>query len=286
MSVFCTISTFHHLYKAYALADSLAVFDCKLIVLLVDGAVEKTLKHQNISFLGLKDLTVDGSSSIIDKYARNQDKLRWALKPVLLLELLKTHDKIVYVDNDIFFFNSPQFLFDELGDFSILLTPHFYPASPKKNQTWLEANFRIGLYNAGFIAVNINAIDALEWWRDCCLYEIKKSYWRGLFDDQKYLDLFPILFNGVKILKNRGCNLAGWNDEVSLEKDQLIFVHFNTFTIKKFSTKNHPFHYSLNEYLKIIRLYSFDDLKIDIGTNKLNIQNALYYIRWKISRSL
>ncbi len=284
MSVFCTISTFHHLYKAYALADSLTVFDCKLIVLLVDGAVENTLDHHNISLLGLKDLTADGSTSIIDKYARNQDKLRWALKSVLLLELLKTHDKIAYVDNDIFFFNSPKFLFDELETNTLLLTPHFYPSSPLKNQTWLEANFRLGLYNAGFIGVNNNAVKALEWWRDCCLYEIKKAYWRGLFDDQKYLNLLPVLFDQVEIIKHRGCNLAGWNDSVSLKKEDVIFVHFNGFTLDKFSDKDNRYHYLFEQYVHHIKHYSSEVLTNRKRLTLLSLQNAFYYIRWKLSR--
>jgi hypothetical protein len=286
LSIFCTISTFHHLYKTYALADSLAVFGFKLTVLLVDGLGQQPLAHQHISFLKLEDLSRDSSKAVIDKYARNQDKLRWALKSVLLQELLQTNSKVIYVDNDLFFFNSPQFLFDELDQYNVLLTPHFYPSSPKTNQTWLEANFRLGLFNAGFIGANKNAKDALDWWRDCCLYEIKKSYWRGLFDDQKYLDLLPILFVGVKILKHRGCNLAGWNDEVTLEKDQLIFVHFNNFTIKKFSKNHHPYHNLLTKYLRALSVYSSGYQKSDRGINKFAIQNAWYYIRWKLSRLL
>ena len=177
-----------------------------------------------------------------------------------------------------------QMIFDELKKYNVLLTPHFYPTSPKSNQTWLEANFRIGLYNAGFIGVNKNAVDALEWWRDCCLYEIKKSYWRGLFDDQKYLDLFPILFDGVKILKNRGCNLAGWNDYTTLEKEGVVFVHFNEFTLNKFSDRNHGYYYLFKQYEHHIKRYSSTLLTKRNKLTAFYFQNVLYYIRWKLTQ--
>lgn len=286
MSVICTISTYHHLYKTYALADSLARFEHRLILLLVDGKGQQTLDHKNISFLRLEDLTVNGSKDIVDKYSRNQDKLRWALKSILLLQLSESYNQVIYVDNDIFFFNTPQFLFDELTKSNILLTPHFYPSSPKENQTWLEANFRIGLYNAGFIGINKNAKTALEWWRDCCLYELKKSYWRGLFDDQKFLDLLPILFDNVKIIKHRGCNLAGWNDYIELGDNEVIFIHFNNYTIKKFANNSHKFRHFLECYKKAILKYNSSGVIAKNVITILDLQNIVYFLRWKLSRFL
>ena len=108
----------------------------------------------------------------------------------------------------------------------------------------MEANLRVGLYNGGFVGAGKKGIPALEWWAKCCIYNIKKSYRRGLFDDQKYLDLLPVLFENIHVLKHKGCNVAGWNIETSPRslneenklildrKWPLVFVHFNYYTIQ------------------------------------------------------
>ena len=225
-------------------------------------------KSEYITYYNLKFITSITGLKLITKYKNQSDKLRWALKSVFMQHLLMQTDKIIYVDNDIYFYNDPKMLFDLLDTNDILLTPHFYDSNPNLNQNWLEANFKVGLYNAGFIGVNTNATKALQWWSECCLYNIKKSYWRGLFDDQKYLDLLPVLFEGVMVLKHKGCNLAGWNylwykldrkkdSEVEIEKTyQLLFIHFAEtslihFSKKRVSSTHRPLRYSLKSSLPL-----------------------------------
>jgi hypothetical protein len=47
--------------------------------------------------------------------------------------LLQSYDKVVYLDNDIYFFSSPNFIWDELDDNDVLLTPHHYSRNPEKD---------------------------------------------------------------------------------------------------------------------------------------------------------
>lgn len=239
LTAICTITTSSHLFKVKALYDSLegktgADFHC----LVTDGKAEA---WKNGHLHGLEMLKGDTAEAIFRKYTGN--KLRWACKSLFMLHLLETYERVIYVDNDIAFYSSPDFLFEQLQEKSILLTPHFYPADPTHDQNWLEANYRVGLYNAGFIGASRRGADALRWWGQCCAYTIRKDYYRGLFDDQKYLDLFPVLFDGVEILKHKGCNVAGWNiltsprntdasGQVWLDgKWPLVFVHYNYYTI-------------------------------------------------------
>jgi lipopolysaccharide biosynthesis glycosyltransferase len=135
------------------------------------------------------------------------------MKPVFMQFLFREKEisKLIYVDNDIAFFGEYGFLFKLLDEHNILLTPHFYERNPEENQNWLEANFRVGLFNAGFVGANNKTISTLEWWAKCCAYRCEKNYMRGLFDDQKYLDMFPVIEPTTKILDHQGCNLAGWN---------------------------------------------------------------------------
>lgn len=289
MANFCTISTVSHLYKTYALADSLAAFGGILNVLLVDGkSIPEVQTPPNIMFFSLNNLNDEIGKEIISKY-KQKDKLRWALKPVFLNFLLKKHSKVIYVDNDIFFFNDFSFLFEKLNKKSILLTPHFYEVNPEKNQNWLEANFRVGLYNAGFIGVNRNAIPALQWWAKCCLYNVKKSYIRGLFDDQKFLDLIPVLFDNIKIIKHRGCNLAGWNYRsypslTEKKKYNLIFIHFAELSLIEFSKKENQWHQHYISYCNSLKNYNPNYSFQKKLWNKNTIYNYLYFLSWKFYR--
>ena len=284
MAIFCTISTFSHLYKAFALADSLAKFSGHLKLLLLDGIVQDIELEipKNITFLTLEEIDSDRTRVVLKKY--KGDQRRWALKSVLLLYVLKQNKKVIYVDNDIYFFNDYSFLEEELNENAIILTPHFYPADPKNNQTWLEANFRIGLYNAGFIGVNGNAVLALEWWSDCCLYEVKKAYWRGLFDDQKYLDLLPIIFNNVKIIKNKGCNFAGWNSNSNIDLNQIVFVHFNSFTLNKFKNLDNEYYPLFTLYVEQLKVFNPTFEENGRGLSLFKLQNGLYFLKWKLAR--
>ncbi|MDB4061251.1 hypothetical protein N9515_04820 [Vicingaceae bacterium] len=286
MAIFCTISTYSHLFKSYALADSIQQFGGELKVLLVDSDEVMNVENTpaNIEFHHLGQINFERIEQT--KGAYKKDKLRWALKPAYLLYLLPNYQELIYVDNDVFFYTDFNFLFEELRSSDVLLTPHFYPSSPKREQTWLESNFRLGLYNAGFVGVNQNAKKALEWWSDCCLYEIRRSYWRGLFDDQKYLDLLPVLFDNVKIIKNRGCNFAGWSDQQNLLEKEIVFIHFNAFTISEFKVNSNPHFASFTSYLRILKKYNRSFQFTERQFDNFKIQNTLYYLRWKLARML
>ena len=255
MNHFCTITTYDHLYKVFALRDSLLQYDNNTIlhVLMTDGK-PSSVNEPHIKMYAVADISSEAIvTKIASKYRRQSDRLRWSLKPSFLKFLLNQTDlnKAIYLDNDLFFFNDYAFLFDHLNDHAFLLTPHYYDRSPVKDQNWLEANFRAGLFNAGFIAVNKNAANTLQWWAECCLYRCKKSALRGTFDDQKYLDLIPVMREDAMILRHQGCNVAEWNRFLCLRevvngqvlingKWPVVFIHFNYTTIREIIDGKEP----------------------------------------------
>ena len=296
MNHFCTITTADHFYKVQALRDSLLKFDNDMMlhVLVVDkGSLDHSM---SICFYGLSDLMHnDVVKDITTKYRKQTDRLRWSLKPSFLKHLLGKTDieKVIYLDNDLYFFNDHRFLFGYLENHSFLLTPHYYDRSPEHNQNWLEANFRAGLFNAGFIGVNRNAANVLQWWAECCLYRCKKSAFRGTFDDQKYLDLIPVMQEDAMILRHQGCNVAEWNRFLCVRQMvdgqltingiwPIIFVHFNNTTIREILDGNEllllPFWKSyfsnLKKYKAGIEDYSFYQSKKRI--------DLLKYAVWKL----
>lgn len=299
MNHFCTISTTSHLYKTYALADSLRKVGHNFVlhVLVTDGP--ETLTHENCIFYGLKKLKGDTTGKQIEKkYSSHPDKLRWSMKPVFMLHLLRTvTDKVVYTDNDQYFYSDYMFLFQLLEQHSILLTPHYYKHSPNNEQNWLEANFKVGLYNAGFIGASIQGQDTLQWWAECCLYRCEKNMMRGLFDDQKYLDLIPVIDSKSLVLRHQGCNVAGWNTEyckrsvlngrVMINNSYpVVFIHFNAFTIREIEEERDKLLVPLyHEYVDCLRRYK-PTLKPTDLLSKISFTEKLKYYIWAKATAL
>jgi hypothetical protein len=296
MNHFCTITTSDHLYKVFALRDSLLRYDnnTTLHVLVIDD-LESETDVAGIRIYRVADLSgEDTVQKIASKYKRNKDRLRWSLKPSFLKFLLGKDDitKAIYLDNDLFFYNNYDFLFSYLDQHSFLLTPHYYDRSPEHDQNWLEANFRAGLFNAGFIGVNKNAIGTLQWWAECCLYRCKKSAFRGTFDDQKYLDLIPVMCEDAMILRHQGCNVAEWNRFLCLREVvkgtvlingvwPIIFIHFNNTTIREIMDGNEPQltgYFDL--YIEALKKYRPGIQPTDLYRSKATLDLIKYSI-WK-----
>jgi hypothetical protein len=151
-------------------------------------------------------------------------------------------DVVLYVDPDTCFFRDPLELCLELGDGGILVTPHWRPPDPYGPSQPFLTNFMDGLFNAGCVVARKDGKAALEWWAEACLARCDLDYSRGLYLDQKYLDLLPVWFPETVICQNRGCNLADWN--VQLRKHDtktgardvpdrwpVLMVHFTANTI-------------------------------------------------------
>ena len=285
----------------YALAQSLnnqqSIF--LLHVLVTDS--ENNFDHANCKFWKLSDLQKDSTAvSIINKYKSNADKLRWSLKPVFMKFLLQAEtEKIIYLDNDLFFYSNYQFLFNLLDEHSFLLTPHYYKHNPHKEQNWLEANFKVGLYNAGFTGANRNAVTTLQWWADCCEYRCEKNSFRGLFDDQKYLDLIPVIDKHAHVVRHKGCNVASWNKELCERKlvdgeikidgeFPVVFIHFNYFTIQEIVNGHdallQPYY---NEYVIALKKYNPDFKPEDLQRAEPFIEKLKLYIwQWLTNRGI
>ncbi|MDZ4667772.1 MAG: hypothetical protein SGJ00_07795 [bacterium] len=296
MLQFCSITSSSHLYKTYALAESLAVFGFSLHVLVIDS-FNFAAKPHNVKLYPLQELVeTELGAKMLAKYKHKSDKLRWGLKSVFLLHLLNDFEKIVYVDNDIYFYGDPVFVSELLDKHAVVLTPHFYLASSEKEQNWLEASYRVGLYNAGFMGVNRSGAEALEWWANCCLYNLKKAYQRGLFDDQKYLDLMPIEFDDVYVLKNKGYNLAGWNASnyelkrdlvnrmVKINEFDLVFIHFAHISLTRFSRLAHPLHEEYEKYVTHLKKFNPSYNQNSNKSRWYEWAAYLNYVKWNLLR--
>ncbi len=258
MKTFCSITTGSHVEQTLALVRSVAGYggDWCFRILVVEPfqevyeGQEGDVKYR---IEGLQSLRQDPlAAQIMDRYRKKPDNLRWSLKPVWMEHLLGNgFEQVIYVDNDIVFYSDPSFLFRELDNASILLSPHWRIKEPDLNEDWFLVNFKDGVYNGGFVGASTNGKEALQWWARCCEFACEKDYKRGLFDDQKYLDLMPAAFEGIKILQHRGCNVGYWNADENLRTETdgevlinhkwpIVFVHFTPDLIKQIEKGREP----------------------------------------------
>jgi hypothetical protein len=273
MQTVCTIITADYLPFAKVLHTSLQknMPGISLQVLVVDN--NNFASSQNFVIHSIESvINSPVAKGIYKKYAHtNPSNFRWALKPVFISYLLqKEFDRVIFTDGDLYFVNNFSFLLEELDTNDILLTPHWANLNPFENEGSLKDVLRGGLYNAGFIGVNQRGAEIINWWAEMCHYKTEEDPASGLFFDQKYLDILPVQFENVKILKHQGCNLASWNVQTCKreiingkllinQQFEPVFIHFNRETIVNILNRNDRFlHPYLEEYIELFKKEGFD----------------------------
>ena len=199
---------------------------------------------------------------IIKKY-KNIDVMRWSCKPIFGLDLLEYYNKVLYVDNDLYFHNNYKFLIDYLNIYNFVLTPHNREETVKRyDGHYPNLLWRDGFFNAGFFGTNINGRIILLWWIKMLLFRCDNDNC-FFHDDQKYLDYIPIKFDNIKIVRHIGCNVSEWNytccprilknnklylEYSNNEKIEIIFCHYTKYFLNFINEKDTKFKELSNLY--------------------------------------
>lgn len=126
-------------------------------------------------------------------------------------------EKVLYFDPDIAAFNVLDPIVDLLDDHSIVLTPHQIDPEPADAALAIIDNeigsLQYGTFNLGFIAVNRSeeAGRFARFWAERLFDWCHDRLDIGVFVDQKWCNLVPGFFDGVKVLRDPGYNVASWN---------------------------------------------------------------------------
>lgn len=264
---FCTTITPDYYPYALALIRSIQQFGKYPFFVHISSGSPSQFNPKEIPphtvFLFNKDICKEGlGKRIFDKYAHvYMDWFRWSMKPVIMHYILekKLAEKLIFVDSDMYFFNNPQFLFKELDTARFLVTPHWRSSDPEIDTGHFLLLYTNGLYNGGFCGANKDALPILRWWAKACEYFCVDDPFRGLYVDQIHLNLIPVYFEGVKIIRHKGCNIAWWNryeckrtrgkngKTVINDTYPIVFIHFTGKTIRCIIEGNDPL---LSPYLE------------------------------------
>ncbi|HOV15059.1 MAG TPA: putative nucleotide-diphospho-sugar transferase, partial [Spirochaetota bacterium] len=209
---FCTLFDSNYLTRGLALYESLEKH-CKefnLYIFAFDDKCYDILKGLNLEkaiIISLKEF--ENERLLEAKKTRSRGEYCWTCSSSSILYVLENFkvDNCIYVDADVYFFNAPKILIEELPkDKSVIITEHRYPP----HYAIMETN---GKFCVQFVYFKNNdeSKKVLKDWANKCIEWCYGRWEDNKFGDQKYLDEWPLKFNNIYILKNEGGGLAPWN---------------------------------------------------------------------------
>jgi len=242
---YCTYFDKHYLIKGIAFIESLQRHersDYIFFVVCMDQFTYQFFSQQNypnIKLIPFENLEKIDNLLYQSKTTRNLVEYYWTCKSsiiYLLLKLFPEIDAICYFDADIFFYQSPDPVWNALENHSVLIHEHRF----SKEQSHL---IMYGRFNAGFAAFRNDraGMKALTWWREISIDWCYARLENGRYADQLYLNQFPDKFQDVNILQHIGAGVGPWNHiQYQFSKDfqgnawvndyPLVFYHFHSFT--------------------------------------------------------
>lgn len=277
MDAIYTVCTYNHLARAFSLAHSVRQHcpDAHFIIGLIGEVGTDTHIPFEYELITAGEMALSFLDEMCSKYSALE--LNSALKPYFanfILESNKKIDRLTYLDSDILLFENLTPVYKSLESHSIVLTPHSCSTVINGSDFDDRIFLRSGIFNAGFFALknDLWARAFLTWWmgklKNQCFFDSK----RGMFAEQLWLNLVPLYFEKVHILKHLGCNVAYWNiHERNLSQRNgsyfvndeipLIFFHFSGASVdclKTNSVSEHQKRYTFTnrpDLLPVFKLY-------------------------------
>lgn len=280
-TVLCTLYNSLYLDKGLVLYDSLceSAKDFKLYVLCMDDKcydVLRDLKQEYHIPVKLSEFEAGDEELLAAKANRSMGEYCWTCSSSFIRYILNHYkeDSCTYIDADMYFYNDPQVLIDEMlkEKKSVMVVPHRFP-----NERKGEAKL-VGEYCVEFNTFlnNTEGNEVLEYWRKRCLEGCSCQEDGIHWGDQKYLEELVSKFNCVHVCKNPGAGIARWNVSLYLQKEKLIykpegapcemvFYHYQgvTYFSRKHVSTNIKKHNKAIDYRWIRNIYSDYFVKLD-----------------------
>jgi hypothetical protein len=212
--------------------------------------------------------------------------------PLFILEKFKV-DQVTTMDADIYFFEDPTPLFQEIKKHSISITPHNFSKD-------IDHLAKFGKYNVSFQSFKNDsvAVKCLLKWKNQCIDWCYDKLEPERFADQKYLDEWENEYPDLYVINIPGCGIAPWNlnryslsvenHSVLTDSHKLIYYHFHQLKIINDRLIRHvlplfnvkPTHFiNTRIYLPYISLLNLKRLGNDtkIERNNLSFSKAFCY---------
>ena len=232
---FCTLFDSNYMNRGLALFESLCKVCndfCLYVVTFDDIAYNKLVKIKHPSLVVERLIDFETPELLAVKSSRTRAEYCWTCGPSVIYHFIEKYNLVscTYVDADLMFYRTPQLLFDEIGDNSVAITDHFAPYHIPQGRYCVQFMF---------FKNDECGMTALKWWRDSCIEWCYAHFDGEKYGDQKYLEQFPVKFDRVHIIKNRGAGIASWNmgqyvfnaNDWSFmydgQNNEIVFVHYH-----------------------------------------------------------
>lgn len=207
-------------------------------------------------------------------FRHTQMEAATAIKADLFLWAFKKYGKeeyFIYLDPDIKVFNSFESIVKLFSTHSILVTPHHLEDEDtvegiKDN---MIRTLMCGTFNLGFIGIKRNreSLQFLKWWQNKLHLFCYIDFTRGLFVDQKWIDMAFSFFD-IGVVRSAAYNVANWNiskrklaftqsGNITVNREPLLFFHFSKINIgkdlyyfKKYLEASNPVFKIREEYIR------------------------------------
>lgn len=227
-------------------------------VIVVCDATEGLDAPDGVELLGIDELALPHADRVVLHYTILE--LNTAIKPFAFARLFEGGAQaVVYFDPDIQLYSSGRPLLDRLAASDVVLTPHLTaPLADERHPSDLSI-LQSGTYNLGFLALRRSeaAQVLLQWWSGKLLRDCVVDIPRGLFTDQKWMDLVPGFFEQVAIERDPGWNVAYWNlahrdvqhgtQGFTVNGRPLFFFHFSGRDPRSASISKHQDRFTLDD---------------------------------------
>jgi hypothetical protein len=214
----------------------------EVVVLAMDDAVARTLPRLALKHVRIVNVEMLGDAELMAlRYERAPREFCWTCTPAFASWMVgnsQEGDLVVYLDADLFFFRDPRLLFEELDDGgNILVHEHRY--SPDR------AHFEptSGRFNVGLVAFRVGpeARACAQRWRAQTVEKCVLDPDNGYCGDQGYLNEWPAIYPGLRILRNIGGGVAPWNvnqyriagsdGQPIVDDEPVVFFHYHALEI-------------------------------------------------------
>lgn len=229
---FCTLFDINYLARGLLMYNSLKevmLSDFHLYIISFDLETFEILSNLNLNFatpIRLKDF--ENKELLSVKKSRTSTEYCWTSTPWAIKYSIEKFDldHCIYIDSDLYFYKDPSIILNELDlNDSVLITEHDYFKKYDQKE-------KSGKYCVQFMYFKNDkkGLNALNWWAKKCIEWCYNRHEDGKFGDQKYIEEFSILFDGVHVLNNKNQALAPWNIQKYINNDfndVPVFFHFH-----------------------------------------------------------
>ena len=243
--------------------------DIEALVAICDDPLPSRDPRDTYSEISIRDLNLPKLDRFVFQYTILE--LNTAIKPWVIQALFdRGYERVVYFDPDIKLYGSVDAVLARLDVAEIVLTPHLTGQLDDGKHPSELAILQSGSYNLGFIALRRTEETRrfVAWWQRKLLRDCVVDIPRGLFTDQKWIDLVPGMYAGVRVERDPGWNVAYWNlnhrhveennGGFRVNGNSLLFFHFSGFAPGAKLLSKHQDRYTLDALPPAVRTLAND----------------------------